>query len=673
MEDNLEENKIKATQGNKKHGMGQRLIGGEKPKDLKGAIKNLAHYMSSYKKSFVIVFVLAVSSTVFSIVGPRILGNITNQIVTDYIHMTAYDQVKKNLPEGYILPEGTKGEDVLKMFPKEALEKIPQDTIEDIKSMDFSSRPGINFEAIGQKVALLVGVYLLSASLSYLVEWIMSGVMKKVTYRFRKDVFSKISRLPLRYFDTHAYGDVLSRMTNDIDTISQTLGRGIVQIITSVAMIIGILVMMIRINPILTLIAVIILPLSGVLVSLIVKKSQKLFVQQQNYLGEVNGHIEEMYGGHNIVKAFNGEERSLQKFDAINEKLYNTAWKSQFFAGLLLPIMNILSNGGYVAVAVLGGKFVIEGKINIGDIQAFMQYMNQFTQPIVQTANISNIFQSMGAAAERIFEFLNEEEEKELVKDFKEIKDVKGNVTFENVKFGYTPDRQIIKGFSVNIKAGQKVAIVGPTGAGKTTMVNLLMRFYDYDSGSIKIDGIEIKEIKRENVRKLFGMVLQDTWLFNGTVKENISYSKPEATDEEIIQAAKNAYVDHFIHTLPDGYDTVIGEEADNISQGEKQLLTIARAMLANPPMLILDEATSSVDTRTEILIQKAMDKLMEGKTTFVIAHRLSTIRNADLILVMDKGDIVEKGKHNELLKKNGFYTSIYNSQFKLPKDIKES
>jgi len=673
MEDNLEENKIKVGAKNKKHGMGQRLIGGDKPKDLKGAIKNLVHYMSSYKKSFAVVFVLAVSSTVFSIVGPRILGNITNQIVTDYVHMTVYDQVKKNLPEGYVLPEGTKGEDVLKMFPKEALEKIPEDTIEDIKSMDFSSRPGINFEAIGQKVALLVGIYLLSASLSYLVEWIMSGVMKKVTYRFRKDVFNKISRLPLRYFDTHAYGDVLSRMTNDIDTISQTLGRGIIQIITSITMIIGILVMMIRINPILTLIAVVILPLSGLLISLVIRKSQKLFVQQQNYLGEVNGHIEEMYGGHNIVKAFNGEERSLQKFDTINEKLYNTAWKSQFLAGLLLPIMNILSNGGYVAVAVLGGKFVIEGKINIGDIQAFMQYMNQFTQPIVQTANISNIFQSMGAAAERVFEFLNEEEEKELVKDFKEIKNVKGNVTFENVKFGYTPEKIIIKGFSANVKAGQKVAIVGPTGAGKTTMVNLLMRFYDYDSGSIKIDGIEIKQIRREEVRKLFGMVLQDAWLFNGTIKENISYSRPEATDEEIIQAAKNAYVDHFIHTLPDGYDTVISEEADNISQGEKQLLTIARAMLANPPMLILDEATSSVDTRTEILIQKAMDKLMEGKTTFVIAHRLSTIRNADLILVMDKGDIVEKGKHAELLKKNGFYASIYNSQFQLPKGVKRS
>ncbi len=673
MEDNLEENKIKVSAKNKKHGMGQRLIGGDKPKDLKGAIKNLVHYMSSYKKSFAVVFVLAVSSTVFSIIGPRILGNITNQIVTDYVHMTVYDQVKKNLPEGYVLPEGTKGEDVLKMFPKEALEKIPEDTIEDIKSMDFSSRPGINFEAIGQKVALLAGIYLLSASLSYLVEWIMSGVMKKVTYRFRKDVFNKISRLPLRYFDTHAYGDVLSRMTNDIDTISQTLGRGIIQIITSITMIIGILVMMIRINPILTLIAVVILPLSGLLISLVIRKSQKLFVQQQNYLGEVNGHIEEMYGGHNIVKAFNGEERSLQKFNTINEKLYNTAWKSQFLAGLLLPIMNILSNGGYVAVAVLGGKFVIEGKINIGDIQAFMQYMNQFTQPIVQTANISNIFQSMGAAAERVFEFLNEEEEKELVKDFKEIKNVKGDVTFENVKFGYTPEKIIIKGFSANVKAGQKVAIVGPTGAGKTTMVNLLMRFYDYDSGSIKIDGIEIKQIRREEVRKLFGMVLQDAWLFNGTIKENISYSRPEATDEEIIQAAKNAYVDHFIHTLPDGYDTVISEEADNISQGEKQLLTIARAMLANPPMLILDEATSSVDTRTEILIQKAMDKLMEGKTTFVIAHRLSTIRNADLILVMDKGDIVEKGKHAELLKKNGFYASIYNSQFQLPKSIKRS
>ncbi len=673
MEDNLEKNKIQVGAKNKKHGMGQRLIGGDKPKDLKGAIKNLVHYMSSYKKSFAVVFVLAVSSTVFSIVGPRILGNITNQIVTDYVHMTVYDQVKKNLPEGYVLPEGTKGEDVLKMFPKEALEKIPEDTIEDIKSMDFSSRPGINFEAIGQKVALLVGIYLLSASLSYLVEWIMSGVMKKVTYRFRKDVFNKISRLPLRYFDTHAYGDVLSRMTNDIDTISQTLGRGIIQIITSITMIIGILVMMIRINPILTLIAVVILPLSGLLISLVIRKSQKLFVQQQNYLGEVNGHIEEMYGGHNIVKAFNGEERSLQKFDTINEKLYNTAWKSQFLAGLLLPIMNILSNGGYVAVAVLGGKFVIEGRINIGDIQAFMQYMNQFTQPIVQTANISNIFQSMGAATERVFEFLNEEEEKELVKDFKEIKNVKGNVTFENVKFGYTPEKVIIKGFSANVKAGQKVAIVGPTGAGKTTMVNLLMRFYDYDSGSIKIDGIEIKQIRREEVRKLFGMVLQDAWLFNGTIKENISYSRPEATDEEIIQAAKNAYVDHFIHTLPDGYDTVISEEADNISQGEKQLLTIARAMLANPPMLILDEATSSVDTRTEILIQKAMDKLMEGKTTFVIAHRLSTIRNADLILVMDKGDIVEKGKHAELLKKNGFYASIYNSQFQLPKSIKRS
>jgi ATP-binding cassette subfamily B protein len=434
-------------------------------------------------------------------------------------------------------------------------------------------------------------------------------------------------------------------------------------------MIIGILIMMISINPVLTVVALVILPISALLISFIIKKSQKLFVAHQEYLGEVNGHIEEMYGGHVIVKAFNGEERSIKKFETINEKLYESSWKSQFLTGLLMPIMNIISNSGYVAIAVLGGKFAIEGKINIGDIQAFMQYMNQFTQPIAQTANISNIFQSMAASAERVFEFLNEDEEKERVREFKEIKEVKGNIKFENIKFGYNPDRIIIKGFSADISAGQKVAIVGPTGAGKTTMVNLLMRFYDIDSGSIKIDGVDIKDMRREDVRKLFGMVLQDTWLFNGTIKENIAYAKPDATEDEIIEAAKSAYADHFIRTLPEGYDTVINEEADNISQGEKQLLTIARAMLANPPMLILDEATSSVDTRTELLIQKAMDKLTKGRTTFVIAHRLSTIKNADLILVMDHGNIVEKGKHEELLKENGFYSSLYNSQFQLTDD----
>jgi len=668
--DNTQKNQNLGSTHSRPRGAGMGMMrGGEKAKDFKGTIKRLIKYLSPYTKGFILVFILAIASTTFSIIGPKILGGITNHIVDDYIHITVYEQVMKNLPQGYVLPQGTKGADVLKQLPQDKLDKIPKDILDKVESMDLSVKPSMDFDYIGSKIVLLVGIYFASAVFSYIVEWIMSGITQKVTYKLRKEIFAKISKLPLKYFDTHAYGDVLSRMTNDVDTISQTLSRGIVQIITSVTMIIGILIMMISINPILTVVALVILPISALLISFIVKKSQKLFVAHQEYLGEVNGHIEEMYGGHVIVKAFNGEERSIKKFETINEKLYESSWKSQFFAGLLMPIMNIISNGGYVAIAVLGGKFAIEGKINIGDIQAFMQYMNQFTQPIAQTANISNIFQSMAASAERVFEFLNEDEEKERVREFKEIKEVKGNIKFENIKFGYNPDRIIIKGFSADISAGQKVAIVGPTGAGKTTMVNLLMRFYDIDSGSIKIDGIDIKDIRRDNVRKLFGMVLQDTWLFNGTIKENIAYAKPDATEDEIIEAAKSAYADHFIRTLPEGYDTVINEEADNISQGEKQLLTIARAMLANPPMLILDEATSSVDTRTELLIQKAMDKLTKGRTTFVIAHRLSTIKNADLILVMDHGNIVEKGKHEELLKENGFYASLYNSQFQLTDD----
>ena len=665
--DNTQKNQNLGSTHSRPRGAGMGMMrGGEKAKDFKGTIKRLIKYLSPYTKGFILVFILAIASTTFSIIGPKILGGITNHIVDDYIHITVYEQVMKNLPQGYVLPQGTKGADVLKQLPQDKLDKIPKDVLDKVESMDLSVKPSMDFDYIGSKIVLLVGIYFASAVFSYIVEWIMSGITQKVTYKLRKEIFAKISKLPLRYFDTHAYGDVLSRMTNDVDTISQTLSRGIVQIITSVTMIIGILIMMISINPILTVVALVILPISALLISFIIKKSQKLFVAHQEYLGEVNGHIEEMYGGHVIVKAFNGEERSIKKFETINEKLYESSWKSQFLTGLLMPIMNIISNSGYVAIAVLGGKFAIEGKINIGDIQAFMQYMNQFTQPIAQTANISNIFQSMAASAERVFEFLNEDEEKERVREFKEIKEVKGNIKFENIKFGYNPDRIIIKGFSADISAGQKVAIVGPTGAGKTTMVNLLMRFYDIDSGSIKIDGIDIKDIRREDVRRLFGMVLQDTWLFNGTIKENIAYAKPDATEDEIIEAAKSAYADHFIRTLPEGYDTAINEEADNISQGEKQLLTIARAMLANPPMLILDEATSSVDTRTELLIQKAMDKLTEGRTTFVIAHRLSTIRNADLILVMNHGNIVEKGKHEELLKKEGFYASLYNSQFQL-------
>jgi len=665
--DNTHKNQNLGSTHSRPRGAGMGMMrGGEKAKDFKGTIKRLIKYLSPYTKGFIVVFILAIASTTFSIIGPKILGGITNHIVDDYIHITVYEQVMKNLPQGYVLPQGTKGADVLKQLPQDKLDKIPKDVLDKVESMDLSVKPSMDFDYIGSKIVLLVGIYFASAVFSYIVEWIMSGITQKVTYKLRKEIFAKISKLPLRYFDTHAYGDVLSRMTNDVDTISQTLSRGIVQVITSITMIIGILIMMFSINSILTIIALVILPVSALLVSFIVKKSQKLFVAHQEYLGEVNGHIEEMYGGHVIVKAFNGEERAIKKFETINEKLYESSWKSQFFAGLLMPIMNIISNGGYVAIAVLGGKFAIEGKINIGDIQAFMQYMNQFTQPITQTANISNIFQSMAASAERVFEFLNEPEEMETAKVFKQIKEVKGNIKFENVKFGYNPDRMIIKGFSADISAGQKVAIVGPTGAGKTTMVNLLMRFYDIDSGSIKIDGVDIKDMRREDVRKLFGMVLQDTWLFNGTIKENIAYAKPDATEDEIIEAAKSAYADHFIRTLPEGYDTMINEEADNVSQGEKQLLTIARAMLANPPMLILDEATSSVDTRTELLIQKAMDKLTKGRTTFVIAHRLSTIKNADLILVMDHGNIVEKGKHQQLLEKNGFYASLYNSQFQL-------
>jgi len=665
--DNTQKNQNLGSMRSRPRGGGMGMMrGGEKAKDFKGTMKKLINYLSPHLKGFIAVFILAIASTAFSIIGPRILGDITNQIVDDYIHITVYEQVMKNLPEGYVLPQGTKGADILKQLPQNELDKIPKDVLDRFEGMDLSVKPSMNFDAIGDKIVLLVGIYFASAVFSYIVDWIMSGITQKVTYKLRKEIFAKISKLPLKYFDTNSYGDVLSRMTNDVDTISQTLNRGIVQVITSITMIIGILIMMISINPVLTIVALVILPISALLISFIIKKSQKLFVAHQEYLGEVNGHIEEMYGGHVIVKAFNGEERAIEKFETINEKLYESSWKSQFFAGLLMPIMNLISNGGYVAVAVLGGKFAIEGKINIGDIQAFMQYMNQFTQPITQTANISNIFQSMAASAERVFEFLNEAEEKESAKEFKEIKEVKGNIKFENVKFGYNPDRVIIKGFSADIKAGQKVAIVGPTGAGKTTMVNLLMRFYDIDSGSIKIDGVDIKDMRREDVRKLFGMVLQDTWLFNGTIKENIAYARPDATEDEIIEAAKSAYADHFIRTLPEGYNTVINEEADNISQGEKQLLTIARAMLANPPMLILDEATSSVDTRTELLIQKAMDKLTSGRTTFVIAHRLSTIRNADLILVMNHGNIIEKGKHKELLEKNGFYASLYNSQFQL-------
>ena len=662
-------NKEKESTTKKGSGIGGRrgmMSGGEKPKDFKKTMQRLIEYLSPYKRSVIVVVIFAIVSTVFSILGPRILGNITNQIAEDYINIVVYEQIVEKLPQGITLPKGTTGEDILKMVPPEMISEVPEERLDKIKSVDFSEQPHIQFDIIGKTILLLIGLYLVSALFSYLEGWIMSGVTQKISYDFRKKILNKIYRLPLKYFDNQTHGEVLSRITNDVDTISQTLNQGMTQIITSVTMILGILIMMLSISWLLTLVAVVVLPISFFFISFIIKKSQKLFKRQQDSLADINGHVEEIYAGHRIVKAFNGEKRALKKFNDINNDLYDSAWKSQFLSGLLFPIMDIVGNIAYVGIAVLGGWLAINNRLMIGDIQAFIQYMRQFTQPITQVANITNVLQSTAAAAERIFEFLEEQEEVEDVKNFVALDSVRGDVEFDHVTFGYEPDKIVIKDFSVKVKAGQQVAIVGPTGAGKTTLVNLLMRFYDVDSGTIKVEGVDIRDMKREDIRKMFGMVLQDTWLFNGTIKENIAYGNPDKSESEIIQAAKNAYVDHFIHSLPDGYDMVINEEADNISQGEKQLITIARAMLDNPPMLILDEATSSVDTRTELLIQKAMEDLMKGRTTFVIAHRLSTIKKADLILVIDNGDIVEKGNHEELLEKNGFYASLYNSQFKV-------
>ena len=645
-------------------GWGVQIGAGDKAKDFKGTLINLLKYLKPYTISLILVIVFAIVSTIFSILTPRILGNITNQIVKDYTNTTIYNQIVSKLPQGVTIPQGTTGATILSRAPAEIVSKIPKDMLDGIKAMDFSKKPTYDFKSIGQTVLLLIGMYIISMLFSYIMNWVMSGISQKIAFNFRKEISQKINRLPLKYFDTKSFGDVLSRITNDVDTVSQNLNQSLTQLITSVITIIGILIMMFSINWLMTLIALLILPLSFGSIAFILSKSQKLFVKQQQSIGQINGHIEEMYAGHSIVKVFNGEKRSLEKFGKINTDIYDSGWKSQFLSGLLMPIMNIVGNLGYVGIAVLGGYLAVQGTIQIGDIQAFIQYMQSFTQPIMQTANIANIFQSTAAAAERVFEFLNEEEEIPDAKDALNIVKTKGEVEFDNVKFGYTPDQHVIKGFTAHIKSGQRVAIVGPTGAGKTTMVNLLMRFYDVTEGSIKVDGIDIRDMKRSDLRKMFGMVLQDTWLFNGTIKQNIIYGKQNASEEELITATKAAHVDHFIHSLPNGYDMELNEEADNISSGEKQLLTIARAMLANPPILILDEATSSVDTRTEVLIQKAMDNLMKDRTSFVIAHRLSTIRDADLILVMNEGNIVEQGTHQELLNNKGFYANLYESQF---------
>ena len=589
----------------------------EKAKDFKGAFKQMIGYLSKYHVAIVIVMILTVGSTVFNILGPKVLGKATTEIFNGLVNK-------------------------------------------------IQGGSGIDFEKIGKILLLLLILYGISAILSLIQGFVMARVSQNVAYNLRKEISEKINRLPMNYYDKRTFGEVLSRITNDVDTLAMNLNMSITQLISSVATMIGVLIMMLSISPLMTLIAILILPVSGITIAIIMKRSQKYFIRQQEYLGHVNGHVEETFSGHQVVKLFNAEEKMGNEFHEMNRELYNSAWKSQFFSGLSQPIMGFVGNIGYVAVAVVGGYLNIKKVIEVGDIQSFIQYVRSFTQPISQIAQVSNQLQSAMAAAERVFEFLGEEEEPQFAQNHAPIHaaDIKGEVEFDHVKFGYNEDRVIINDFSAKVVQGKKIAIVGPTGAGKTTIVKLLMRFYDVNSGCIKIDGYNIKDFDRSELREAFGMVLQDTWLFKGTIMENIRYGRLDATDEEVKEAAKAAYVDHFIKTLPGGYNMELNEEATNVSQGQKQLLTIARAILADNKILILDEATSSVDTRTEVRIQKAMDNLMRGRTSFIIAHRLSTIRNADLILVLKDGDVIEQGTHEALMEQKGFYEQLYNSQF---------
>ena len=600
------------------HGpMGGMHMAGEKAKDFKGSFKKLLKYLGKYHVAIVIVMIFAIASAAFMVLGPKILGKAITEMMNGLIAKVT----------------GVEG-------------------------------GGINFGRIGEILLFMLGLYVLSAAFSFIQGFIMTGVSQKVAYNMRRELSEKIGRLPMKYFDSRTHGEVLSRVTNDVDTLSQSLNQSLTQIITAVTTIIGVLIMMLTISWLMTLITFIILPISLGLIGLIMKKSQKYFQAQQEYLGHINGQVEEVYGGHNIVKAFNNEKSVTDTFNETNDTLYHSAWKSQFLSGMMMPIMTFVGNLGYVAVSILGGWLAIKKVIEVGDIVSFSQYIRNFTQPLTQVAQVGNLLQSTMAAAERVFEFLDEEEEDQTVENPVSLDGLDGSVQFAHVHFGYNPDKIIINDFSAQIQPGQKVAIVGPTGAGKTTMVKLLMRFYDVNTGAILVDGYDVRQFNRSELREMFGMVLQDTWLFNGTIMENIRYGRLDATDEEVIAAAKAAHVHHFVQTLPDGYNMVLNEEASNVSQGQKQLLTIARAILADPKILILDEATSSVDTRTEVRIQKAMDNLMRGRTSFVIAHRLSTIRDADLILVMKDGDIVEQGNHEDLLAAGGFYANLYNSQF---------
>lgn len=721
------DNDVKANPMRPSGGHGPKgMFGGPtaKAKDFKGTVKKLSGYLKPFWFSIIVVLVFSIAATVFSIFSPKILGRVTNTVVDDYIDMMIYDRVIGNiseiqspssmqenveetdsallpitLPEGFdessleqhslttfenagetvteeqlsapvgpeqMFPEGTMLGDIMDMLPKELLEQIPEGQLERFESIRLDKRPSIDFDSIKDTAILLISLYVLSFIANYIQGLVMSNVSQKVSFKLRRQISEKINKLPLRYYDSQSFGDILSRITNDVDTVSQSLSQSITQLISSITTVIGIAIMMLTISWQLTLVAFTVFPISIGFIGIIIKKSQGLFKRMQDSLGEINGHIEENYSGHSIVKVFNGEEESQKTFNNINVDLYDSSWKSQFLSGLLFPIINFIGNIGFVGVSVLGGWLAINKGLQIGDIQAFIQYVQQFNQPIVQLGNIVNVLQSAVASAERVFEFLEEEEQVEDIENPVSVENIKGNVDFVNIVFGYEKDKPVIKGFDANLKAGQSVAIVGPTGAGKTTMVNLLMRFYDVDSGSIRIDGVDIRNYRRSDLRRLFGMVLQDTWLFHGTIRENLTYGKPEATEEELRAAVEAAHIDHVIDSLPGGFEFEISEDSDNVSQGEKQLLTIARAMVANPPMLILDEATSSVDTRTEILIQKAMDNLMNGRTSFVIAHRLSTIKNADLILVMKDGNIIEKGNHEELMNKNGFYAELYNSQFEV-------